>query len=176
MGGWAGIPRRRIARAHGRTPSEFGPGCGLERGPRAQAGARGLGPGCGLERAACALERGLRARAGGLRARAGDLRARVRGLRARAGGLRGWGAARGGTRCGIRCGVRASGSGRQTRGSWAGFAWSGVARICGFSGKAGACGWHAGMSVPGANVRLRPEIGRGILLSRAGTPAVRSKR
>jgi hypothetical protein len=31
------------------------------------------------------------------------------------------------------------------------------------------------MSVGGATVRLRPESGRGLLIRRAGTPAIRSK-
>ena len=46
----------------------------------------------------------------------------------------------------------------------------GVARICGINGEARPCVWHARMSVGGANVRLRPEIGRGILLRQAGRP------
>ena len=57
--------------------------------------------------------------------------------------------------------------------AWIRLAWSGK----NLRNQRGArpCVWHARMSVGGANVRLRPEIGRGISLRPAGAPAVRSK-
>jgi hypothetical protein len=78
------------------------------------------------------------------------------------------------------CGPRAAGFRQSTAGcgclglatrdagSWPGFAWPGVTRICGFSGKSRACVWYAGMSEGGANLRLHPETGLPILLRRAG--------
>jgi hypothetical protein len=73
---------------------------------------------------------------------------------------------------GVRCALR--GLGPQTRDlgvdspglEWQEFADSTVMR-----GRV----WHAGMSVGGANLRLRLETGRRILVRRARTPAIRSK-